>query len=242
MSTAETSRRPSGNGDLQYWRDHTQVALQPVAAPSILGLFAFAGATFIVTAHMAGWYGDSTSPQFLFPFAAMFGGVAQLLAGMWSYRARDALATAMHGTWGSFWIGYGILYTLVATGVLTEPATFVELGYWFIALAAITWVGAIAALAENISLFLTLGALAAGATLAAIAFIGGNSTVETTAGWVFLASAALAFYTASSMLLEATYKRVILPLGRLSGANKPGQPPREVIQFEHGEPGVKVGQ
>jgi uncharacterized protein len=46
----------------------------------------------------AGWYGNDTStPWVLFPFALAFGGIAQLLAGMWSYRARDGLATAMHG-------------------------------------------------------------------------------------------------------------------------------------------------
>jgi len=31
------------------------------------------------------------------------------VAGMCAYRARDAVATAMHGMWGSFWIAYGIL-------------------------------------------------------------------------------------------------------------------------------------
>ena len=52
---------------------------------------------------------------FLFPFAAMFGGVAQFAAAMWSYRARDALATAMFGMFGSFWVAYGILNLLAAT-------------------------------------------------------------------------------------------------------------------------------
>lgn len=53
-----------------------RVFLQPIAAPSILGLFGFAGATFIVAAHAANWYGTTTSPEYLFPFAAMFGGLA----------------------------------------------------------------------------------------------------------------------------------------------------------------------
>lgn len=39
-----------------------QIYLQPIAAPSILGLFGFAGATFIVAAHMAHWYGGANSP------------------------------------------------------------------------------------------------------------------------------------------------------------------------------------
>ena len=41
----------------------TRVGLQPIAAPSVLGWFAFAGATFIVAAWMAGWYGSPASPD-----------------------------------------------------------------------------------------------------------------------------------------------------------------------------------
>lgn len=85
-----------------------QVYLQPIAAPSILGLYAFAGSTLIVAAELAGWYGDSKTSLYLFPFAAAFG-VAQFAAGMWAYKARDAISTAMHGMWGSFWVGLGIL-------------------------------------------------------------------------------------------------------------------------------------
>mgnify|MGYP006141587119 CR=1 FL=1 len=29
---------------------------------------------------------------------------------------RDGLATAMHGTWGAFWLGYGLYLLLVALG------------------------------------------------------------------------------------------------------------------------------
>jgi len=72
------------------------------------GLFGFAGATFIVSAHLAGWFGDTNAPEYLFPFAAAFGGIAQFAAAMWAYIARDAVATAMHGTWGAFWIGFGV--------------------------------------------------------------------------------------------------------------------------------------
>jgi hypothetical protein len=42
---------------------------------------------------------------------------------MWAYRARDVVATAMHGIWGSFWIGYGLYNLLIALGVLPAAAT-----------------------------------------------------------------------------------------------------------------------
>ena len=49
-------------------------------------------------------------------------GIAQFLAGMWVYRPRDALATAMHGIGGSFWIVYGLYVLLTALGVLPSIA------------------------------------------------------------------------------------------------------------------------
>ena len=75
------------NADTDGWYGdfaRPRVVLQPIAAPSVLGLFGFAGATFIVAAHMAGWYGSASTPGYLFPFAAFFGGLAQFLAGMWA--------------------------------------------------------------------------------------------------------------------------------------------------------------
>jgi succinate-acetate transporter protein len=221
-----------------------RVFLQPIAAPSVLGLYAFMGATLIVAAHMAGWYGNATTPEFLFPFAAMFGGVAQFAAGMWSYKARDVLATAMHGMWGSFWMAYGILFALGATGTLTLPTgKFAGLGFWFIALAAVTAVGALAALAESLSLFAVLSTLATGSVLAAIALITGSSGWETVAGWVFVFSAGFAWYTASAMMLASVFGRTVLPLGKYSkSANVPGRQPTTPLEYEYGEPGVKQGQ
>ncbi|MEZ5100301.1 MAG: acetate uptake transporter [Thermoleophilia bacterium] len=221
-----------------------RIVLSPIAAPSILGLFGFAGATLIVAAHMAGWYGDSGTPQYLFPFAAMFGGLAQFAAGLFAYRARDGLATAMHGMWGAFWLGYGILYALFATGALTEPTgTFPALGFWFIALAAITMMGAFASAFESLALFAVLGTLTTGAAIAAAAELSGSGTATTVAGWVLVFAAGFAWYTASAMMLAESAGRVILPLGKLSkAANVPGAQPTEPVQYSRGMPGVKAGQ
>jgi succinate-acetate transporter protein len=130
MSTMDERRaRASAGVALQYepdvWEDgfaRPRVFLQPIAAPSVLGLFGFAGATFIVASNLAGWWGSDQSPMYLAPFALAFGGIAQFLAGMWAYRARDAVATAMHGMWGAFWIAYGILQVLLATKTLPAPS------------------------------------------------------------------------------------------------------------------------
>lgn len=251
MSHADTTMTRPGDGarsEFAFWRDHTTISLQPVAAPSILGLYGFAVATFMVAANLAGWYGDGiTTPLILFPFVLTFGGIAQLLAAMWAYRARDGLATGIHGAWGSFWIAYGVYQLLVAVAVL--PATSanadaaVAFGYWFIGLAAITWVGFVAALAENLANSLFLLALAAGSTLLAIGYTVGIPSLVTVGAICWVASAVLAWYTASAMVLQGTTKRVMLPMGARGQPQAPGALiPRQPIQYEAGEPGVKIGQ
>lgn len=215
-----------------------RVYLQPIAAPSILGLYAFAGSTLIVAAELAGWYGNPQTPQYLFPFAAAFGGVAQFAAGMWAYKARDAIATATHGMWGSFWIGFGILQLLFTTGALTEPeGPFPALGFWFIALAWITIMGAIAATAENLALTAVLGTLALGATFAAIAELLGSNAWTVIVGYTFILSAICAWYTASALMFEGVAGRPVLPVGMTKKAREAPKVNRGV-----GEPGVKQGQ
>jgi uncharacterized protein len=247
MSTVHAARRQT---DLDVARDGPEVAtrvfLQPIAAPSVLGLFGFAGATFIVASNLAGWWGDPKSPLVLAPFALMFGGLAQFLAGKWAYRARDVVATAMHGTWGSFWLAYGTLNILVAAGAVDEPKPWYhdpEVGFWFFALAVITASGAVASLAESLGLFAVLSTLAAGSGILAGAFIYGSHGWTEVAGWVFVFSAAFAWYVATAMMLAAAGGRILLPLLKYRrGANVPGRRPARPIELEWAEPGVKMGQ
>jgi uncharacterized protein len=243
----ERAAEATRNGHGYEWGGiPARIFLQPIAAPSVLGLFGFAGATFMVATNLAGWYGDPhTTGTFLFPFAAVFGGIAQFAAGMFSFRARDVLATAMHGTWGSFWIAYGILWFLAANHTITPPAgsTFVPLGYWFIVLSAITLTGTLAAMFESGALVSVLGTLTVGSILLALSYLIGSSTLLTWGGWVLVVSSVLAWYTASAMMLAGTAGRTILPLFSMEKArNQIGARPIVPVEFHEGEPGIRKGQ
>jgi succinate-acetate transporter protein len=196
----------------------------PIAVPWVLGLYSLAGVTFVVATRMAGWYGGPESQLLVLPVAAVLGGVTQLLAGMWAFETADTLATAMLGTWGSFWIGYGVLNALSLRMLAEAPGPFHELGLWFAPLALITWMGAVAALGESVALVLTLTFLAAGSTIAAVANMGLHGSLVRLAGWLFIVSAALAWYTATAMLFEATSGRQIWPVGRAPRRNVAGPP------------------
>jgi succinate-acetate transporter protein len=232
------------------WEDgfaRPRVMLQPFAAPSVLGLYGFAAATFMVALHLTGVYGGAKTNATLWPFAAMFGGVAQFMAGMWAYRVRDAVATAMHGMWGAFWIAFGIFNLLIMWGKLPDtPAGSVsdpQFAMWFWTLAAITAAGAVAALAENLALFGVLLTLSLGSFAMAIGLSAGSTGWVKIAGWLFVVAAILAYYVATAIMLLSGAGKVILPLGKpKKDANVPGAQPVKPIQLEWAEPGIKKGQ
>jgi succinate-acetate transporter protein len=195
-------------------RGHAHIFLQPVAGASMLGLYAFAAAAFVVGAQYAGWkgFGDYV---YLGPILAMFFGLAQFAAAMWAYRAREGLSTAFHGMWGAFWVAFGAVNLAYATRLL--PTTTAGLGgpvgYWFIALAFVSGACAAAALATNFALFCAKLAITGGSIAMAAGMLTGGVTALATGGYLFLVSAALAWYTGTAMMLEDAFGRAILPVG-----------------------------
>ena len=216
-----------------------RVFLQPIAAPSILGLYGLAAATFMVAAWMTHWYGSAGTMLMVIPFATIVGGLAQFVAAMWAYKARDGVATAVHGLWGSFWIAFGVLGRMMAAGLVARPVgpDFPALGYWFIVLAAATWVCSAAASAENKSLMTTLLLLAAGSTISAIALLAGSEGLLILSGYIFILSAIGAWYTASALMLNEAFGREVWALGKSVEARRM---PRVAMGI--GEPGVIRGQ
>jgi len=225
----------------------SRVFLQPIAAPSILGLYGLAGATFIVAAQTAHWFGPSNPADITFattmrlvPFAAIFGGLAQFLAGMWAYKARDGVATAVHGTWGGFWMAFGVLALLMSAGRVPVPGSLMmvpEMGYWFIVLAAVTWACTAAAIAENKAMVTVLTFLAAGSTISAIALLAGIEGLMVVAAYLFIICAIAAWYTASALMINEAFGRNVWSLGKSARARQV-----QSIPGGMGEPGVIHGQ
>src|SRR4051794_8883091 len=72
-------------------------AVPPVADPAPLGLAAFALTTFLLSAKNAGWT-DGTDAWLGYAFA--YGGLVQLLAGMWEFRNRNVFGSTAFSTYG----------------------------------------------------------------------------------------------------------------------------------------------
>ncbi len=102
-------------------------------------------------------YGGIETNGTLWPFASIFGGVAQFTAGMWAFRVPDRLATAIHAVLvllatGSALLGVGL--SLGSTG-------FVKVGWVLVTSAIAAWYAATAMmlLATSAKVVLPLGKL-----------------------------------------------------------------------------------
>lgn len=228
------------------WEARTRVFLQPIAGPSIIGLFGLMGATLMEGAWQAGWYGTAATPTVVFPFAVMFGGLMQGGAAFSALRARDGLAAALHATWGAFWLAYGLIWGLTLGGLLPTVvlgSSNASAAMWFVVLCAITLMLALAATFENFNIAGVLWALAAGSGLTAAGMWGGYLGVTRAGGVLFVIAAGIAFYAASAMVFQGLFGRTILPIFRPSKAAViPGRHPTAPIEYPQGMPGVRIGQ
>jgi succinate-acetate transporter protein len=218
-------------------RPESRIMLQPLAAPSVLGYFALGSALIIYGSWFAGGWGTEKDTAAFFPFLLLFGGVGQLGAALWSYRARAAVAAALHGSWAAFWLGVGLIYLLATTHTIVVPARghhWASLGQWLIYMAVISWTTALAALARSPVGFLAQATLGTAAAIASAALLTASPGWEHVAGWLFVAAAALAFYVGAALMLDTVYGKVALPLLR--------RPSADPVEYPRGDPGVKVGQ
>jgi succinate-acetate transporter protein len=93
-----------------------------IADPAPLGLAAFALTTFLLSAKNANWMTHATGSSFL-GYAFGYGGLVQLLAGMWEFRNRNVFGAVAFSSYGGFWIGLGIWFQLVAIPAITSAKT-----------------------------------------------------------------------------------------------------------------------
>lgn len=114
---------------------------------------------------------------------------------------------------------------------------------WFVGLTLVTFWGAFGALAYNMLAAFTLAVLTVGAAVTAAGFWAGSFSTDHVGGWLFVISAAMAWLAVGAMVLEHSFGRTIIPVGKLlKTAHVSGARATDPIAYPAGMAGVKVGQ
>jgi succinate-acetate transporter protein len=191
-----------------------------IADPAPLGLAAFALTTFLLSGANAGWMTHATSNAWL-PYALGYGGVVQLLAGMWEFRNRNVFGATAFGTYGGFWIGLGLWVLLVAehappTGVSASAyaaQTGKDLAWILLAFAIFNTYMLLWSTQLNWALF---GVFLTLEITEIVLFIGGfaaNTNVVKAGGYIGVLTALVAWYASAAGVINGMKGKPVVPVG-----------------------------
>ena len=186
-----------------------------IADPAPLGLAGFAATTFflsVVNTNMV----SATVGGGVLGLALFYGGIVQLLAGMWEFTRGNTFGAVAFSSYGGFWLSYWYLGDHVLPKIATS-AKAVDINH-ALGLYLLIW--------AIFTAYMTIGATrVSGAILGVFGFltltfialcIGAfNGTPlngwDKLGGWLGIITAILAWYASFAAVTNSTFKRVVLP-------------------------------
>ena len=190
-----------------------------VADPLPLGLAGFASATFTISSVFAGWFAMSAVVVAI-PFALIFGGIGQFLAGMWAFRRGNLLAATAFSCFGAFNTSWAILEWLTLAKILPDSSAggspaYVA-GIFVLTFALIAFYLGIAALGDNLTVAAILLILAFTYLCDGIGvMIGGHNFLLAIGGYAGMLTSLIAFYLSGAIVINSALKREFLPIWKV---------------------------
>jgi hypothetical protein len=184
--------------------------MAPVADPAPLGLAAFALTTFLISCKNATWT-DGTDAWLGYAFA--YGGLVQLLAGMWEFRNRNVFGATAFSTYGGFWIGLGLYVKLVAPGAHSKAQVSNDLGFILLSFAIFNTYMLLWSTQVNKAVFMVFLTLEATEIVLFLSEFNGNSDLHKFGGYIGIVTAAAAWYASAAGVINGMKGVPILPVG-----------------------------
>jgi succinate-acetate transporter protein len=182
----------------------------PVADPGPLGLAAFALTTFLLSIVNAHWTNGNSAGTAFLGYALAYGGLAQLLAGMWEFRNRNVFGATAFSSYGAFWIG---LFIWIRLAPLRSGH---DLGWILVAWAIFNLYMLVMSLQVNMAVFLVFLTLQLTEVFLAIGNFTDNGTggLSQFGGYLGLITAFVAWYTSMAGVANGLNGRIRIPVGR----------------------------
>jgi succinate-acetate transporter protein len=180
------------------------------ADPGPLGLAAFAMTTFVLSMFNSELVSATGEPVVL-GLALAYGGIAQLLAGMWEFRTGNTFGALAFSSFGAFWISFFILVTF-NVGDIPEADAGHAIGLYLWAWAIFTGYMFVASLRTTGAVALVFFLLTITFMLLAIGDSGAHENVTKWGGYVGLATALAAWYASFAGVTNSTFGRTVLPV------------------------------
>jgi len=228
VNTGDSVRLPAFGGDFQpglYKPPTTKFA-----NPAPLGLSAFALTTFVLSCINLGTRGLH-EPNIVVGAAFAYGGLVQLLAGMWEIALGNTFGATALSSYGGFWIGTAIILTpggfeIASTLEAESPSPFLDsfslyLFGWFI----FTFLLLICTLRSTVAFFTLFFTLDLAFLFLALAYLmhsdGAPNTPLLRAGGAFgIIAAFTAWYNALAGIADPSNSFFLIPVAHFPWSDK----------------------
>jgi succinate-acetate transporter protein len=183
-----------------------QAAATPIVNPAPLGLSAFALTTFVLSAANAQLF---TGESIVIGLALFYGGLVQILAGMWEFKVGNTFGATAFSSYGAFWIAFGA--SVQMKWIPAPPSQ--AIAFFLLGWTIFTLIMFLCTFRTNLALILLFGLLTVTFALLTAHAFGGNPSVGQMGGYLGIATALVAWYNALAGLLVSSKAGYTLPVG-----------------------------
>jgi succinate-acetate transporter protein len=142
--------------------------------------------------------------------ALFYGGLAQLLAGLWEFRTGNTFGATAFCSYGAFWLSFWAFAQFYEKKIPTANAGH-AVGLYLIAWGIFTAYMFIASLRTTGAVALVFLLLAATFIILGIGNAGDTKGIVKLGGWAGLAAAVAAWYASFAEVTNATFARTVFP-------------------------------
>jgi succinate-acetate transporter protein len=185
-----------------------------IADPGPLGLGAFALTTFVLSMFNSGIL-DSRAEPVVLGLALAYGGLAQLLAGMWEFRTGNTFGAAAFTSYGAFWLSFFAFVQFFEKDV-PESVAAQAVGVYLVAWGIFTTYMFVASLRTTAAIATVFLLLAATFLVLGIGNWTTTDGVIKAGGFIGLATAIAAWYASFAGVTNSTFGRTVLPVKPLN--------------------------
>ncbi|KAH3674133.1 hypothetical protein OGATHE_002113 [Ogataea polymorpha] len=188
------------------------------ANPAPLGLSAFALTTFVLSMINAGAMGVST-PNVVVGLAAFYGGLVQLLAGMWELALQNTFGAMALSSYGGFWMSYAAIFIPffhITDAYEDEVELSNALGFYLLGWTIFTFMLMLCTMKSTVAFFSLFAFLDLTFLLLAVGHLAPSSGCVTAGGVFGVITAFIAWYNAAAGVFDEgnsylTIKPIDLP-------------------------------
>ncbi len=179
--------------------------------PAPLGLMGFGITTILLNLMNIGLL-NSDAMGIILPMGLFYGGVAQIIAGLFEAKQGNTFGATAFTSYGLFWFSFVAINMLPKMG-LSDPVSSTATGLYLTLWGIFTALMSLATLKANKALQTVFISLTTLLFILAIGDLTGIEVITRIGGYVGIFCGSSAVYLAIAKILNETYERVILPIG-----------------------------